>query len=107
MAFTYILRCADGTLYVDHTRDLALRERNHNDGRGSAYTAKRRPIHMVYAEECPSLKKAIARERQVKRWTAEKKEALIEANAATMKLLSRRGGERVGFSWRDLLMSDS
>ena len=61
---------------------------------------------MVYSEEYSSLKKAIARERQVKRWTAEKKEALIEANAATMKLLSRRGGERVGFSWGDLLIRD-
>jgi predicted GIY-YIG superfamily endonuclease len=62
---------------------------------------------MVYAEEHSSLKRAMKRERQVKRWTTEKKEALIGADAAKMRLLSRTGGERVGFSWRDLLKRDS
>ena len=34
MPFIYILRCADDTLYVGHTEDLASREQTHNDGRG-------------------------------------------------------------------------
>jgi putative endonuclease len=50
MAFTYILRCADDTLYVGHTENLASRERTHNDGKGAKYTAARRPVRMVYAE---------------------------------------------------------
>ena len=64
MPFTYILRCADDTLYVGHTEDLALRERTHNDGKGAKYTAARRPVRMVYAEEHASIASAIAREQR-------------------------------------------
>lgn len=32
MAFTYIVRCADDSLYVGHTDDLASREELHNRG---------------------------------------------------------------------------
>jgi putative endonuclease len=77
MAFTYILRCSDETLYVGHTEDLASRERIHNDGGGAVYTAARRPVRMVYAEEHPSIERAIGREKQLKRWSREKKEALV------------------------------
>jgi putative endonuclease len=49
MAFTYILRCADDTLYVGHTENLASREQIHNDGKGAKYTAARTPVRMVYA----------------------------------------------------------
>ena len=66
MPFTYILRCADDTLYVGHTEDLASREQTHNDGRGAAYTAARTPVRMVYAEEHASVASAIAREHQLK-----------------------------------------
>ena len=69
MAFTYILRCADETLYVGHTENLAARERTHNDGNGAKYTAARRPVRIVYAEEHSSARSAIARERQLKRWS--------------------------------------
>lgn len=68
--FVYILRCADGTLYVGHTGDLSARLLAHNAGAGSAYTAARLPVEMVYAEEHVSLKGARARERQLKGWTA-------------------------------------
>ena len=60
MAFTYILRCADGTVYVGHTDDLSSREKAHNEGRGAAYTAARRPVEMVYAEKYVSIKSAIS-----------------------------------------------
>jgi predicted GIY-YIG superfamily endonuclease len=33
MLFTYILRCADDTLYVGHTEALASREQIHNEGK--------------------------------------------------------------------------
>jgi putative endonuclease len=69
MPFTYILRCADDTLYVGHTEDLALREVTHNEGRGAAHTAARRPVRIVYAEAYNSVERAIARERQLKRWS--------------------------------------
>jgi putative endonuclease len=84
MAFTYILRCADDTLYVGHTENLPSREQTHNDGKGAKYTAARRPVRMVYAEEHCSAASAIARERQLKRWSHKKKEALILVDRAAL-----------------------
>ena len=55
MPFTYILRCADDTLYVGCTEDLASREQTHNEGRRAVYTATGRPVRMVYAERHPVL----------------------------------------------------
>ena len=90
MPFVYLLRCADGTLYVGHTDDLASREKTHNDGQGAKYTADRRPVQMVYAEEHATFRSAITRERQLKRWTAGKKESLVAGDSATLKTLSRQ-----------------
>jgi putative endonuclease len=84
--FVYILRCADGTLYTGCARDPRTRAKAHNDGRGARYTSGRRPVSLVYTEECRSLADALRREHQLKRWTRAKKEALIAAN---LKLLKR------------------
>jgi putative endonuclease len=62
----------------------------HNDGLGARYTAKRLPVTIVYWEEHRSTESAIARERQLKRWTTSKKEALIVGGLRTLKSLSRR-----------------
>ncbi len=90
MAYVYILRCSDGTLYIGHTEDLASREQTHNDGFGSRYTAQRRPVTVVYSEELGSSAAAITRERQLKRWTVGKKEALIAGDQSLLKSLSVR-----------------
>jgi putative endonuclease len=90
MAWVYILRCSDGTLYVGHTSDVHTRERTHNDGCGGCYTALRRPVSLVYSERHDSIREAIARERQLKRWTRAKKEALIVGDRETLKHLSKR-----------------
>ena len=108
MFFIYIVRCADGTLYVGHTEDLASREQIHNDGKGAKYTAARRPVRMVYAEEHASLESAIARERQLKRWSREKKEALIGGDRTALDWLSHRKSKATAaFTWRDLLKARS
>lgn len=84
MAFTYILRCRDGSYYVGSTHELAQRLAKHHDGTAATYTASRRPVSLVYAEEWETSVAASARERQIKRWTRVKKEALIAG--ATIRL---------------------
>lgn len=104
MVFIYILRCADDSFYVGHTDDLASRERTHNEGHGGKHTRARRPVQMVYAEEHQSLEQALMRERQVKRWTAEKKLALVAGDVRRLRAASKkRGSESLAFTWRDLL----
>jgi putative endonuclease len=72
MHYVYLLRCADNSLYVDETSDLQTREHDHNDERGGSYTAKKRPVHIVYAEPHGSREEALRREWQIKRWSLEK-----------------------------------
>jgi len=90
MPCVYVLRCFDGSLYIGHTDDLAAREQAHNVGRGAGYTAARLPVRVVYSEDCDSLESAIKRERQLKRWSVRKKEALNSGDLATLKKLSKR-----------------
>jgi putative endonuclease len=88
--FIYILECADGTLYVGHTSDLSARIKAHNDGRGARYTACRVPVRLVYSEPHPTETAAVAREAQLKRWSGQKKRALIAGSLAWLHTLSRR-----------------
>ncbi|MGQ0694359.1 MAG: GIY-YIG nuclease family protein [Nitrospiraceae bacterium] len=85
-----MIRCADGTIYVGHTENPETREKEHNTGRGARYTAIRRPVSLVYTEAFQSVDAAVRRERQLKRWSLAKKEALITGNLERVKQLSKR-----------------
>ena len=52
MNYTYILHCADGTLYCGWTNDLKKRLHAHNSGTGAKYTKSRRPVTLAYYEAC-------------------------------------------------------
>jgi predicted GIY-YIG superfamily endonuclease len=88
--FVYIARCSDNSLYVGQTKNLEVREKMHDSGTASSYTACRRPVQIVYSESVPDLLSAVTRERQLKRWSGLKKEALITGDLLRLKLLSRR-----------------
>ena len=75
--FCYILECADGSYYVGVTDDLAQRLKYHNEGKGSDWTAARRPVRLIWKEEHPTLSSARQRENQLKCWSHAKKAALV------------------------------
>lgn len=87
MWYVYVLRCADGSLYIGETSDLDQRVARHNQGRASIFTVTRRPVTLVYSEMHAHRDTAIARARQLKRWTRAKKEALIANDGALLKQL--------------------
>ena len=79
MNYTYILRCADGTLYTGWTNDLEKRLEAHNSGTGAKYTRSRRPCRLVYFEELGTKEEAMSREFHIKRLTKEEKLRLINS----------------------------
>ena len=87
--FTYILRCSDHSLYIGHTHALSARLRAHNDGLGARFTALRRPVSLAWSESFPRESDAIARERQLKKWSRAKKEALVASHPGTLRALSQ------------------
>jgi predicted GIY-YIG superfamily endonuclease len=85
----YILRCSDGALYIGRARNLAARLTRHAEGRGCQFTRTRLPVTLVWSECHPSWESATTRESQIKSWTRAKKEALVRADIAELKRLSR------------------
>ena len=80
MNYTYLLQCADGTLYCGWTNDPNKRLKAHQNGTASRYTASRRPVKPVYLEARETKQAAMKREAEIKRMKRREKENLINTN---------------------------
>ena len=76
-AYTYLLRCADGTLYCGWTDNLEKRLAAHNSGKASKYTRSRLPAELVYYEVFETRQEAMSREARIKRLSRREKLDLI------------------------------
>ena len=90
MAWTYILRCADGSYYVGSTLNLEQRVWQHSTGLGAKYTSRRLPVELVFAHEQERIADAYALEKQIQGWSRAKREALIEGRGDELPGLSRK-----------------
>ena len=77
MNYTYILECADNTLYCGWTNDIEKRLADHNAGKGAKYTKPRLPVKLVYFETFETKEEAMSREWHIKQLSREQKLALI------------------------------
>jgi putative endonuclease len=77
MPYTYVLRCADGTLYTGWTTDLERRVRTHQAGKASRYTRARLPVTLVYRREHATSREARRQEAAIRRLPRKKKLELI------------------------------
>ena len=92
--WVYILRCADNSYYTGHSDNLEQRIAQHNSGEiPSCYTFSRRPIELVFSQECASRAEALAAEIQIKGWSRKKKEAMIRGEWAEVSRLSKGTSE--------------
>lgn len=78
MNYTYILRCADGTLYTGWTNQLQKRIDAHNLGKGAKYTKSRLPVELFYFEVFDTKEEAMHREWEIKHLSREKKLTLAQ-----------------------------
>ncbi|GMB00256.1 GIY-YIG nuclease family protein [Pelosinus sp. IPA-1] len=77
MPYTYIVQCADDTLYTGWTVDLEKRMIAHNKGVGAKYTSSRVPVVLVYWEQQESQSTAQKREASIKKLNRSQKLTLI------------------------------
>jgi putative endonuclease len=98
MAWTYIVECADGTLYVGSTTDLERRVSQHNLGLGAAYTRlrRRRPVRLVWSAEFSRVEDAFLYEKQIQGWSRAKRFALIEGRFDALPDLASRPPRSAG-----------
>lgn len=77
--FVYILSSNSRVLYIGVTNDLERRVLEHRERRPGSFTTKYNVHRLVHVEVFGGIRDAIAREKQLKRWTRDRKIALIEA----------------------------
>ena len=75
----YMVKCADESLYVGITTDVARRLEEHNgdDRRAAKYTRGRRPVTLVYQENVASRSRAASREHQIRQLSRKQKTSLL------------------------------
>lgn len=79
MAFVYMVKCRDGTLYTGYAQNVDARIKQHNAGTGAKYTRSRRPVMLVYAEWAKDRSSAQSREAHIKAMKRQQKLALCRA----------------------------
>jgi putative endonuclease len=90
-SYVYILACSDNSYYTGVTNDIERRLYEHDAGLDKeSYTYIRRPLELKYLEQFDDINKAIEREKQIKKWSRKKKEALFEENYYLLKILSKK-----------------
>jgi putative endonuclease len=77
MAFVYLLRCADNSLYCGWTTDVARRLDTHLAGKASRYTRRRLPVELVYVAEVADRSAALREEARIKRLSRSEKLSLF------------------------------
>ena len=77
-----------GALYIGVTNDLERRVTEHKSGLIPGFTQKYCCTNLVYFEVYSDVNEALAREKQLKKWTRAKKETLIKTMNPYYKDLS-------------------
>ena len=75
--YAYIMGSLSGTLYIGVTGNLHKRVFEHKIHLYEGFTSKYEVDRLLYWESYDDVHKAIGREKQLKRWTREKKIVLI------------------------------
>ncbi|MGH8612037.1 MAG: GIY-YIG nuclease family protein [Gammaproteobacteria bacterium] len=98
--FVYILtNCSHHPLYTGICRSLGQRHIEHKAKSDPfSYTARYGLNRLVYFESFQYVKNAIAREKQVKRWSRAKKITLIERANPRWDDLGREWGSKIDFA---------
>jgi len=94
-SYVYILKCSDDSYYVGVTSNLESRLDKHHTGfyKGS-YTSRRRPLELLFYCEFTDINIAIDTEKQIKKWSRAKKEALINGDFDALVNLAKKNFDK-------------
>ena len=93
--YVYIMASKGRTLYIGFTSDLDVRVSQHKNGTFEGFSKDYKCHRLVYYEHFKWAESAIAREKQLKRWSRAKKIFLIEKDNPTWEDLSEEWGKPV------------
>ena len=91
ISYVYILKCIDNTYYTGVTSNLSQRIIAHQIGKHkNSYTYFRRPVALSFSAEFTDINLAIDTEKQIKKWSKAKKEALINGEFDLLSQLAKK-----------------
>jgi putative endonuclease len=90
--FVYIMASRSRTLYIGFSNQLDVRVKQHKEGAFEGFSKTYHCTRLVFFERHQYVLNALARERQLKRWSRTKKIALIEGLNPTWLDLSEDWG---------------
>ncbi|MBU4350984.1 GIY-YIG nuclease family protein [Candidatus Parcubacteria bacterium] len=79
MYYVYLIECEDKTIYTGITTDVRRRFKEHNLGKGGAYTRSKKVKKVLYTEQYIDRSSALKREAEIKSWRREKKLILVNS----------------------------
>jgi len=85
----YFLRLANGSIYVGASTNLELRIRDHVSGKACETTRRHPPRALLRVELWEDFSAARKRESQLKRWSGQKKEALVAEDFSRLQELAQ------------------
>jgi putative endonuclease len=101
--WVYILSSQSGTLYVGITGFFTRRIHQHKYESIEGFSQKYKCHRLVYYESHHDVQVAIAREKQIKRWSREKKIALVERVNPRWEDLAENWGREMRFRGQSLV----
>jgi putative endonuclease len=91
LSYVYILHCSDKSYYTGVTSNIEQRFLEHQSGKHvDSYTYKRRPLTLAFYAEFTDIRLAIQSEKQIKKWSRVKKEALINGEFERLPNLAKK-----------------
>ena len=93
--YVYIMASRSRTLYIGFTSVLEVRVRQHKDDVYDGFSKQYQCHRLVYFERFTDVQRAIAREKQLKRWSRVKKLVLIGRDNPAWSDLSEEWGKPV------------
>lgn len=90
-SYVYILKCSDNSYYTGVTSNLHQRMFQHDTAfYPDCYTANKRPLELVFYAEFTDINLAFEKEKQIKKWSRVKKEALINGDYDALPNLAKK-----------------
>ena len=85
------MKCSDNSYYTGVTSNLHQRIFQHESAfYPDCYTANKRPLQLVFYAEFTDIDIAFEKEKQIKKWSRLKKEALINGNYEDLPNLAKK-----------------
>jgi len=104
--YVYILQCTDKSYYTGITNNIELRLHEHNQGIDpNCYTYSRRPVILKFVQCFNNPVDAISAEKQIKKWSRKKKEALINSDWNRLHELAKCKNETSHVNYKSSLVS--